>query len=125
MRLWRQTAALSRGLSGIPYQSALGRSTRFSSELNRSANKQIPQLSRILSIRCFSATVSRLDANVEITQFAQLAEEQLVDESIIKSITSDMKLETMTPVQSATIRSALQGSDVYVSPDHDIVVSMN
>lgn len=47
-----------------------------------------------------------------ITQFTQLSEKNLVHENIVKAITSGMRLSEMTEVQSATIKSALEGTDV-------------
>jgi ATP-dependent RNA helicase MSS116 len=47
-----------------------------------------------------------------ITQFAQLKELNMVHPNVINVITREMKIETMTEVQSATIHQGLQGSDM-------------
>ena len=48
------------------------------------------------------------------THFKQLAECGMVCGTVIDTITRDMGLETMTPVQSLTIGETLKGVDVYV-----------
>ncbi|KAK8217488.1 hypothetical protein M8818_001246 [Zalaria obscura] len=47
-----------------------------------------------------------------ITKFHELEDRNLIHKSIVKTITKDMGLETMTEVQSATINQALQGTDI-------------
>ncbi|KAI9811071.1 MAG: hypothetical protein M1827_005653 [Pycnora praestabilis] len=47
-----------------------------------------------------------------ITRFQELADRGLVSAQIIRNITEQMKLSTMTQVQSMTINEALQGADV-------------
>ncbi|KAM3065387.1 hypothetical protein ACMFMG_011490 [Clarireedia jacksonii] len=47
-----------------------------------------------------------------ITRFDELVEHDLVHPNIIDEITKTMKLETMTEVQTATINTALQGTDI-------------
>lgn len=47
-----------------------------------------------------------------ITMFQELAERNLVDESLIRPITQDMNITTMTHVQSLTINQTLKGVDV-------------
>lgn len=47
-----------------------------------------------------------------ITKFRELEERGLVHRSIIRTITDEMKLETMTEVQTATINEALRGTDM-------------
>lgn len=49
-----------------------------------------------------------------ITKFKELAEQKLVSETVVSTLTQSMKLETMTPVQSQTINETLKGTDVYV-----------
>jgi ATP-dependent RNA helicase MSS116 len=49
-----------------------------------------------------------------LTEFADLAEQGLVDPKIIRAIVKDMKIKTMTDVQSQTLREILQGDDVSV-----------
>lgn len=48
-----------------------------------------------------------------VTKFAELGERNMVCPSIVDRITRDMKLETMTHVQSLTINETLKGIDVY------------
>lgn len=47
-----------------------------------------------------------------ITRFQELVERNLVDEKLIRPITEDMKITTMTHVQSLTINQTLRGVDV-------------
>ncbi|KAF7117401.1 hypothetical protein CNMCM5793_006303 [Aspergillus hiratsukae] len=47
-----------------------------------------------------------------LTEFADLAEQGLVDPRIIRAIIKDMKIKTMTDVQSQTLSEILQGVDV-------------
>lgn len=47
-----------------------------------------------------------------ITSFQELAEKKLVDANLIRPITDDMKITTMTHVQSLTINETLKGVDV-------------
>jgi ATP-dependent RNA helicase MSS116 len=47
-----------------------------------------------------------------ITKFADLSKQSLVHDNVIKAITRNMGLETMTEVQSATINQALKGTDM-------------
>lgn len=48
-----------------------------------------------------------------VTKFAELSERNLVCSRVVDTITRDMKLETMTDVQSLTINETLKGIDVY------------
>ncbi|KAI9764928.1 MAG: hypothetical protein M1840_007953 [Geoglossum simile] len=48
----------------------------------------------------------------QITRFQELADQQLIDHDVIRTITKRMRLETMTEVQSLTIRESLSGSDI-------------
>lgn len=68
-----------------------------------------------------SRTSSRSDAHHgssggPITEFQELADQGLVQNEIVKAITGDMRLSTMTPVQSLTITETLKGLDVSVPP---------
>ena len=47
-----------------------------------------------------------------VTKFQELAERKMVSETVIQTITQNMKLETMTQVQSLTINETLKGIDV-------------
>ena len=50
-----------------------------------------------------------------VTKFQELADRKMVSPTVVKTITQEMKLETMTQVQSMTINETLKGIDVYVS----------
>ncbi|MCJ1439225.1 hypothetical protein MMC27_008616 [Xylographa pallens] len=47
-----------------------------------------------------------------VTKFQELAERKMVSATVVQTITQDMKLETMTQVQSLTINETLKGIDV-------------
>lgn len=47
-----------------------------------------------------------------VTKFQELADRGMVCKTVIKTLTQDMKLETMTQVQSMTINETLKGIDV-------------
>ena len=49
-----------------------------------------------------------------VTRFAELAERAMVSKTIVNTVTEAMRLDTMTPVQSATISETLKGDDVFV-----------
>lgn len=48
-----------------------------------------------------------------VTRFAELGERKMVSPTIVENITSGMKLDTMTHVQTLTINETLKGTDVY------------
>ena len=58
------------------------------------------------------STASGDTHNGQITKFQELADLQLIDRDIIRIITKHMHLETMTDVQSLTIRESLSGNDM-------------
>jgi ATP-dependent RNA helicase MSS116 len=64
------------------------------------------------SLRADEATGNNGDKPAVVTKFADLATQGLVHPNVVKTLTGDMKLETMTEVQSATLHSALQGADI-------------
>ena len=47
-----------------------------------------------------------------LTKFQELADQKLVCKTVIDTITNDMNIETMTEVQSMTIKETLKGIDV-------------
>lgn len=49
-----------------------------------------------------------------VTKFRELGERKMVCPTVVRTLTEDMGLETMTQVQSLTINETLKGSDVYV-----------
>jgi hypothetical protein len=50
------------------------------------------------------------------SRFSELAEKNLVDPSIIRTLTEKMRIETMTDVQRETIPLSVRGDDVLVRP---------
>jgi len=54
----------------------------------------------------------QVDQGGPVTRFADLATRGLVHPNLINTITKQMKLETMTDVQSRTINEALSGVDM-------------
>ena len=96
-------------------------STRWASQLPK---VQAPSASSVLtrslhsSFPKFSAAVAQESAETEpsqkIEKFAELGEQGFIDTTIIKNIThpSRMNLETMTEVQSMTLREIVKGNDV-------------
>jgi ATP-dependent RNA helicase MSS116 len=50
-----------------------------------------------------------------VTRFKDLATRGLVHPNVINTITKQMKLETMTEVQTRTINEALSGTDMYTT----------
>ncbi|KAF4554341.1 ATP-dependent RNA helicase cyt-19-like protein [Elsinoe fawcettii] len=115
MRLspWRCAAALPRAASFA----RLGGLKPSPSSLNTTQISARQCIAPSASLgRYFSSTPRRNEAveEAKITKFADLTTHNLVHENIVNSITSPtrMGLENMTEVQSATIRSALLGTDV-------------
>ena len=51
-------------------------------------------------------------SELPVTKFAELQDRGLVCKTIVKTLTSQMGLETMTEVQSRTINETLKGIDV-------------
>ncbi|TKA82081.1 hypothetical protein B0A49_00234 [Cryomyces minteri] len=51
-------------------------------------------------------------AQSPITKFHELQSRGLVHQNVVRTITDEMKLETMTDVQTATINEALKGTDI-------------
>jgi ATP-dependent RNA helicase MSS116 len=96
-------------------------STRWASQLPKI---QAPLASSVLtrslhsSFPKFSAAAAQESTETESSQkiekFADLGEQGFVDSTIIKNIThpSRMNLETMTEVQSMTLREIVKGDDV-------------
>lgn len=48
-----------------------------------------------------------------LTEFKDLGTTGIIHENVVKALTEEMKLKTMTEVQSATITAALEGTDMY------------
>lgn len=51
-------------------------------------------------------------AGAPVTRFTELEERGLVCKTVVRTLTSGMRLETMTEVQSKTINETLKGIDV-------------
>ena len=56
----------------------------------------------------------RPPTDAPVTRFADLHERNLVCRTVVRTLTSEMGLDTMTEVQSKTINETLKGLDVYV-----------
>ncbi|PNS15063.1 hypothetical protein CAC42_2292 [Sphaceloma murrayae] len=114
MRLspWRCAAALPRAASFA----GVGRSRCPINSLKTSQVSCQQQIAPKASLARFFSTTRRQNeappALPKITRFDELAQQNLVHDNIVNAVTGRMGLETMTEVQSATIRSALQGTDV-------------
>lgn len=52
------------------------------------------------------------DRAIPITKFAELETRKIIHPNVVRTLTKDMGLETMTEVQAATINEALKGTDV-------------
>ncbi|KAL8854737.1 MAG: hypothetical protein Q9221_000519 [Calogaya cf. arnoldii] len=57
-------------------------------------------------------TAQRPPRNGPVTRFIELQERGMVCPTVVKTLVEDMKLETMTQVQSLTINETLKGGDV-------------
>lgn len=86
--------------------------------LNNVARTLITQ--RSIAARAFHSTSLRAEEAAGdnggepeiVSKFAELDSLGLVHPNVVKTITRDMGLETMTEVQSATLHSALKGADI-------------
>jgi len=56
--------------------------------------------------------INRAARHGPVTKFKELAERNMVCQTVVDTITRDMGLETMTQVQSLTINESLKGIDV-------------
>lgn len=59
-----------------------------------------------------SSQIKRTTSHGPLTKFAELAERNLVCDTIVNTIVKSLGLETMTEVQSLTINEILKGPDV-------------
>ena len=55
---------------------------------------------------------SQNESNGIVTRFEELGSKDLVHRNVVSTITRDMRLETMTEVQTKTINEALRGDDI-------------
>lgn len=82
----------------------------------QAATQQSAYAERDIEVEDTSSTPSQAD-QVQygpVTQFKELEERKMVCKTIVRTITEDMGLHTMTHVQSLTINETLKGVDVYV-----------
>jgi ATP-dependent RNA helicase MSS116 len=121
--LRRCPATLSKGLSSVAFSSRILRSSLVQS--SAATRISIPQFSAVATAafhqsakwRQVEAAQAREDSTAHdepVTRFEDLATRGLVHPNIINTITRQMRLETMTEVQSRTIHEALSGVDVYI-----------
>ncbi|KAK3670274.1 hypothetical protein LTR78_009828 [Recurvomyces mirabilis] len=91
--------------------------------LRRNALQHISQPSRIASRSLHQTSLLRQqvaaaaedgdsDAPPQITRFDELGTEGIIHPTIVRTLTRNMGMETMTEVQSATINEALGGADI-------------
>ncbi|KAL8706387.1 MAG: hypothetical protein Q9201_000533 [Fulgogasparrea decipioides] len=59
-----------------------------------------------------NAQINQANRHGPVTKFKELRERRMVCDTIVRTLTEDMKLETMTQVQSLTINETLKGGDV-------------
>lgn len=85
------------------YQQAAARAQIIESEVEEEINSQQPPKDK---------QIREAVQHVPVTRFAELLERGMVCDSVVKTITEDMGLETMTQVQSMTINETLKGIDV-------------
>ena len=98
-----KTSAISRTVLRLPAQSLIQR------PLTRSFHPSFPS-------RVATATAAIPDdvpaENSVVTRFEELSRHGLVCDTVVKTLTKTMGLETMTPVQSMTMNETLKGDDV-------------
>ncbi|KAL6715112.1 hypothetical protein ACLMJK_007373 [Lecanora helva] len=58
------------------------------------------------------AQINQATKHGPITKFKELAEQGLVCQTVVDTLTQDMRLETMTQVQSLTLNESLKGTDI-------------
>lgn len=83
-----------------------------SSPLRLAGLRQIHASSRLMEAVAAEAPVSTSQEPKRITKFQELEDLGLVSPNVIQVLTRDMKIETMTEVQSLTINQCLDGQDV-------------
>jgi ATP-dependent RNA helicase MSS116 len=123
--LRRCPATLARSLSSAGFSSRVTRSAlpTLSSALYRTtpriptvATAAFHQTAKWRQYQAAAAVEEYTDDHVDqggpCTRFADLATRGLVHPNVVNTITKQMKLETMTPVQTQTINEALSGVDM-------------
>lgn len=58
--------------------------------------------------------IDKATSHGPVTTFKELGDRKMVCQTVVKTLVEDMKLETMTQVQSLTINETLKGGDVLV-----------
>lgn len=83
--------------------------------MQRSAASAQAAEQNVLEEETYQKTSSEAPRSIShgpVTRFKELAERGMVCDTIVRTITDDMGLETMTQVQSLTINETLKGVDV-------------
>ncbi|KAK7539735.1 putative DEAD box RNA helicase hela [Phyllosticta citribraziliensis] len=116
--LRRCPAPLSRALTAATAGRVAPRSTALVNSLARVSIpssvslRTLQSSSQLSQVEAAAAATQSNQQTQRISRFDDLATHGLVHPNIIKSITGDMGLETMTEVQTASINEALRGDDV-------------
>ncbi|KAK7521388.1 putative DEAD box RNA helicase hela [Phyllosticta citriasiana] len=116
--LRRCPAPLSRALTAATAGRLAARSTSLIKPLPRNSVPSSISLrafqssSRLSQVQAAAAATHPNEQTQRVTKFEDLATHGLVHPNLVKSITRDMGLETMTEVQTASINEALRGDDV-------------
>ena len=86
-----------------PLKQRTAEATAIEEDIEEEANAQRP-----LS----DAAIDEATKHGPVTRFKELGERKMVCDTVVKTLIDDMKLETMTQVQSLTINETLKGGDV-------------
>lgn len=100
-----QSCSVSQNLLAVPHVRALHATSRW---------RNIPAVAVQEHIEAEDSSLQGTGSEPFVTEFADLAKQNLVCDTLVRALTQDMKLQTMTPVQSQTINVTLRGSDTYV-----------
>lgn len=87
-------------------------SLRIAAQTSYPATTRSIQSSAILRQTAEAYSSTDADRNVPITRFAELETKNIIHPNVVRTLTKEMGLETMTEVQAATINEALKGTDV-------------
>ncbi|KAI5358218.1 Putative ATP-dependent RNA helicase DEAD-box, Helicase superfamily 1/2, ATP-binding protein [Septoria linicola] len=110
----RCSASLTRPLSTLtPTSRIASQSLRTSDVVSRTTFITFPATRSIHQTpRLRDAATEQPTPSETITTFAQLESRGIVHRNVVRTLTQDMSLETMTEVQQRTINEALKGQDV-------------
>ncbi|EMD00362.1 hypothetical protein BAUCODRAFT_80806, partial [Baudoinia panamericana UAMH 10762] len=88
--------------------------SRIASQSVRPTRRALHQTSllRQQAAAAAEAPSSNTNAPAPITRFDELGSRNIVHHNVVRTLTQDMGLETMTEVQQATINEALKGTDI-------------